>query len=86
MGTLVEKGRHDDELIDALMVQLPRGPHPNQRPVTQSQPPESSCTPTCHPHDPGARCSAGPSPKAWRWAQEQHRGCQRASRGPAVRG
>ena len=28
MGTLVEKGRHDDELIDALMVQLPLGPPP----------------------------------------------------------
>ena len=29
MGTLVEKGRHDDELIDALMVQSPLGPPPH---------------------------------------------------------
>lgn len=53
MGTLVEKGRHDDELIDALMVrpscpgkgnsrgpgpQHATRPHPAQKPAPQPQP------------------------------------------------
>lgn len=51
MGTLTEKGKHDDELIDALMVRpAPQathqpgsgppknGPHPTQKCVTQPQP------------------------------------------------
>lgn len=43
MGTLVEKGRHDDELIDALMVRPSRsGPPPHPEACDPTPPTVSS--------------------------------------------
>lgn len=81
MGTLVEKGRHDDELIDALMVRpscpdraLASGPAPNtERAPTRLRNlrpslsrSELSLAPRCHHGH--LMC---PSPKATPQDQEQ---------------
>lgn len=65
MGTLVEKGRHDDELIDALMVQPPLGPLPHPEACDPAPaPPEPSLTPKCHLHNPGAHCLHWAQPRS----------------------
>lgn len=82
MGTLVEKGRHDDELIDALMVR----PSRPGRALARSPAPNSEGAPTWprnlrlsrgHP--------MGPSPKATPQDQEQLRGCQSTRASEPVR-
>lgn len=75
MGTLVEKGRHDDELIDALMVwPLPEAcDRPGPAPESPHWTPNATCM-TLQPM--ASRCSP--------WGQEQLRSCPRASRGHGV--
>lgn len=89
MGTLVEKGRHDDELIDALMVwpshsrpmrararSLPHGPPPcpgAHDPAPVRVSPHLPQRPPASFRSPWPH--PGTSPKATPQGQEQFRGC-----------